>query len=673
MEKNLLNSKLLNNVISSSTEADEYLLNPENNRLTIYPIKDTDIWDAYLRQLAAFWTASELDFSKDHDDYKNKLSVNEQYFIKMILAFFSSADAIVNINLGERFLKDVKIREAIVCYDFQKMMENVHCVSADTKILIDTGYYEIEKMLDKKVKVWNGKEFSDTIVKYTGDSELYEITLSNHMVLKCTPEHKWFIRTGNQLHPERCTKNIVFSKDLKLNDVIYNYELPVLNIPDPDEFLNPYIHGFFCGDGTYSNNHPVVYLNGEKKQFLKYFDIDKHSVNDDKIQFDITNKINKQQFEVPINYSLNTKLRWLEGLSDSDGYVANKKTRPSIQITSVNLDFIKNVQMMLNTMGINPEIKIQSKKDSACMSDGKGGNKEYLIKNCYVIYIDTNDLIQLLNLGFSPKRLVIDANYKNTVFTSKKKLLKIKNIVKLEGIHKTYCFNEEKEHSGIFNGILTGQSEVYSLQIENIIKDSEEKEKLFKAVEHFDCIAEKANWATEWIESEKNYAHRLIAFAIMEGVFFSGSFCAIYWLKKRNIMPGLCASNELISRDEAVHCRLAVLLYSKLKNKVSETEIHDMFLGAVEIETKFICESLPCSLLGMNSDLMTQYIKYVADRLLVDLGYSKLWNVTNPFDFMESISLEGKKNFFEGRPTQYQKASVLNKTKDDAFNFTSNF
>ena len=342
MEKNLLNSKLLNNASNSSTETDEYLLNSENNRLTIYPIKDTDIWNAYLRQLAAFWTAGELDFSKDHDDYNNKLNTNEQYFIKMILAFFSSADTIVNINLGERFSKDIKIREAIVCYDFQKMIENIH-------------------------------------------------------------------------------------------------------------------------------------------------------------------------------------------------------------------------------------------------------------------------------------------------------------------------------------------GETYSLQIENIIKDPEEKERLFKAVEHFDCIAEKANWALEWIESDKNYAHRLIAFAIMEGVFFSGSFCAIYWLKKRNIMPGLCASNELIARDEGEHCCFAVLLYSKLKNKVSETEVHDMFLGAVKIETKFICESLPCSLLGMNSDLMTQYIKFVADRLLVDLGYSKLWNVTNPFDFMESISLEGKKNFFEGRPTQYQKASVLNKTKDDAFNFTTDF
>jgi ribonucleotide reductase beta subunit family protein with ferritin-like domain len=634
MDKKLLNSKLLNNASIVSTEEDEYLLNPENNRLTIYPIKDMDIWNAYLIQLGSFWTPGELDFSKDSDDYKNKLTTNEQYFIKMVLAFFSSADSIVNINLGERFTSDVKIREAVVCYDFQKMMENIHCVSADTKILTDTGYYEIEKLLNTKVKVWNGQQFSDTIVKYTGDSELYEVTLSNHSVLKCTPEHKWFIQTENFPHLEFYKKSIVFTKDLKLNDVIYSYDLPIVNTTDPDEFLNPYVHGFFCGDGTYSN------------------------------------KINKHKFEVPINYSLSTKLRWFEGYCDSDGYIVNKKGYPTIHITNINLDFIKNVQLMLNTMGINPWIKIanEERTRSILMSDGREEEKE-----CYVMYIDSSDLIKLLNLGFEPRRLVIDANYKNVIDVPNKKLLKIINITKLESIHKTYCFNEEKEHSGIFNGILTGQSETYSLQIENIIKDSEEKEQLFKAVEHFDCIAEKANWALGWIESDKSFAHRLIAFAIMEGVFFSGSFCAIYWLKKRNVMPGLCASNELIARDESSHTLFAVLLYSKLKNKISQTEVHDMFLGAVEIETKFICESLPCSMLGMNSDMMTQYIKYVADRLLLDLGYSKLFNVTNPFDFMESICLEGKKNFFEGRPTQYQKASVLNKTKDVAFNFSNNF
>ena len=331
----------LNNMLKGATGNNEYLLNPENNRLTVYPIKNNLIWEAYKKQQAAFWTAEEIDFSKDFNDF-NKLTFNEQHFIKMILAFFSSSDTIVNINLSERFLKDVKIREAIVAYQYQMMIENVH-------------------------------------------------------------------------------------------------------------------------------------------------------------------------------------------------------------------------------------------------------------------------------------------------------------------------------------------SEIYSLQIDTIVRDPIEKDNMFNAVREYPCVALKAAWALKWIESNESFAARLLAFAIVEGVFFSGAFCSIYWFKKRNLMPGLCASNELIARDEGMHCSFAVLLYGMLTSKLSESYVHDMFADAVNIETEFICMSLPCALIGMNSDLMTMYIKFVADRLLVDLGYNKLFNVTNPFDFMESISIEGKTNFFESRPTQYQNASVLNKSRDNTFDINDDF
>jgi len=337
-----LDNKLKNNIYNNNNNYNnEYLLNSEYNRLTIYPIQNKLIWDTYKKQQAAFWTAEEIDFSKDYDDFI-KLNENEQYFIKMILGFFSSSDTIVNINLSERFLNDIKIREAIVVYTWQMMIENIH-------------------------------------------------------------------------------------------------------------------------------------------------------------------------------------------------------------------------------------------------------------------------------------------------------------------------------------------SETYSLQIDNIIKDYDEKNKLFNAVKEFPCISEKINWCVKWIESDESFSKRIIAFSIVEGIFFSGSFCAIYWLKKRNIMPGLCMSNELIARDEGMHTQFAILLYSMINNKISESEIYEMFEDAINIEIKFICESLPCSLLGMNKDLMIQYIKYVADRLLIDLGYNKLYNTTNPFDFMENISIEGKTNFFEHRPTQYQNASILNKTRDSSFIFNENF
>ena len=320
----------------------ETLLDNENNRLTVYPIRYDKIWEMYKCQQAAFWTAEEIDFSNDHTHFE-KLSENEKHFIKMVLAFFAASDTIVNINLGERFIREVQIREAIITYTYQMMMESVH-------------------------------------------------------------------------------------------------------------------------------------------------------------------------------------------------------------------------------------------------------------------------------------------------------------------------------------------SEVYSLMIDNIVRDPEEKNKLLNAITEYPCISKKAQWAQKWIESEAPFAQRLIAFAIVEGIFFSGSFCSIFWLKKKNLMPGLCDSNELIARDEGMHTDFAVLLYSMIINKLDESVVHEMFEDAVNIEKEFICESLPCSLLGMNSNLMSEYIKFVADRLLVQLNYNKIWNVTCPFDFMESISMEGKTNFFESRPTQYQKASVLNTSKiDEHFSFSEDF
>jgi ribonucleoside-diphosphate reductase subunit M2 len=215
-------------------------------------------------------------------------------------------------------------------------------------------------------------------------------------------------------------------------------------------------------------------------------------------------------------------------------------------------------------------------------------------------------------------------------------------------------------------------SETYSLLIETYIKDKEEKHKLFNAIENFPCIKKKSDWAQKWIhDNRSSFATRLVAFACVEGIFFSGAFCSIYWLKKRGLMPGLTFSNELISRDEALHCEFAVLLYSKLVKKLDKNRIHEIIKEAVEIESEFICQALPCRLIGMNSELMTQYIKFVADRLCVQLGYKKIYNVNNPFDFMELISLESKTNFFEKRVDSY---SLANKEKDeDIFELKEDF
>jgi len=215
-------------------------------------------------------------------------------------------------------------------------------------------------------------------------------------------------------------------------------------------------------------------------------------------------------------------------------------------------------------------------------------------------------------------------------------------------------------------------SHTYSLLIETYIKNNEEKHKLFNAIEHFPCIKKKSVWAQKWIhDNRSSFATRLIAFACIEGIFFSGAFCSIYWLKKRGLMPGLTFSNELISRDEALHCEFAILLYSKLIKKLDKSRIHEIIKEAVEIETEFICNALPCRLIGMNSELMTQYIQFVADRLCVQLGYKKIYNVTNSFDFMELISLESKTNFFEKRNDSY---ALSNKTiTEDIFVLSEDF
>ena len=217
-------------------------------------------------------------------------------------------------------------------------------------------------------------------------------------------------------------------------------------------------------------------------------------------------------------------------------------------------------------------------------------------------------------------------------------------------------------------------SETYSLLIDKYIKDEQEKNKIFHAIETIDCVRKKAKWAIKWINDEQsNFATRLIAFVCVEGIFFSGSFCAIYWLKKRGLMPGLTFSNELISRDEGLHTDFAVLLYSMIDNKLSEKTIHEIFKEAVDIEKEFIIDSIPCAMIGMNNNLMSEYIEFIADRLLKQLKYNPLYNTKNPFDFMELISMKSKINFFEKRNPDYNIANVNLDNKNNKIEFNANF
>jgi len=234
-------------------------------------------------------------------------------------------------------------------------------------------------------------------------------------------------------------------------------------------------------------------------------------------------------------------------------------------------------------------------------------------------------------------------------------------------------YTEAKFFYGFQVAIENIHSETYSLLIDTYIKDNKEKAHLFNAIDTMDCVRKKADWALRWID-EGSFQERLIAFAAVEGIFFSGSFCSIFWLKKRGLMPGLAFSNELISRDEGLHCDFACLLYNKhVENKLPKQKIVDIIVDAVNIEKEFVLDALPVRLIGMNSDLMSQYIEFVADRLLLELNCEKQYNVTNPFDFMDMISIQGKTNFFEKRVAEYQKAGVAGGDNNQTFTVNEDF
>tara|TARA_Y100000389_G_scaffold5799_1_gene5548 strand:- start:4 stop:981 length:978 start_codon:yes stop_codon:yes gene_type:complete len=246
----------------------------------------------------------------------------------------------------------------------------------------------------------------------------------------------------------------------------------------------------------------------------------------------------------------------------------------------------------------------------------------------------------------------------------------------LENLGKRFMDEVQVAEIRAFYGLQIAMENIHSIMystlIEKYIQDRTEKNKLFNALTNFECIKKKGDWAIKWINDKRSFAHRLVAFACVEGIFFSGSFCAIYWLKKRGIMPGLTFSNELISRDEALHTEFAVLIYSKLENRLKKNKLHEIIKEAVEIECNFITEALPCRLIGMNQYLMKEYIEFVADRLSVQLGGDKIYNTKNPFEWMEIISIEGKTNFFEKRVGEYSLATKTENT-DNAFEFGENF
>jgi ribonucleotide reductase beta subunit family protein with ferritin-like domain len=651
----------------------EPILTESNDRFVVFPIQHPDLWAKYKQHMAVFWTPEEIDLSKDMAHWE-KLTDNERYFIKNILGFFAGSDGIVMENLATRFMKEVQWPEAKFFYSCQNLLEAVHCVAPETKILTRNGYYEISKLEGQLVDVWNGEEFSEVRVVQTSPmAKLIKVKLSNGMFLECTEQHKWFIRTGPEAHPETCKIEKIVASELKVGDVVGKYSMPTLDVSDPDEFLNPYTHGFFCGDGSYNNGYPSLTLYGEKQKLIPHLEVKTicPEVHMDRTRCSLFTKVNKDKFFVPVNYSKKTKLEWLAGIVDSDGCTnTSAKGLTAIQLSSIHLDFLQNIQLMLTTLGIVPNIRKNKEAEKRFMPDGKGGSKEYQCAEIWCMYISLAQVHKLVLLGFTPHRLTLVTKE----VKANAQLIRVEEIIDENRQSPTYCFTEPKKHAGVFNGILTGQSETYSLLIDTYIHDPVEKNQLFKATQTIPCVQKKADWALTWIDNkDASFATRLLAFAAVEGIFFSGAFCAIFWLKQRGIMPGLTLSNEFIARDEGIHTDFACLLYSKLVNRLSKQQAHKIIRDAVKIEKQFITKSLPCELIGMNAKMMTQYIEFVADRLLLQLGYPKAYSATNPFAFMEAISLENKDNFFEKRVSTYAKAAVGKDRAEMSFKMDADF
>ncbi len=584
----------------TQSEPVDSILHEVSNRFVMFPIRFESIWKMYKKALAVFWTAEEIDLSKDMADWE-RLNANEQAYLKNILAFFAASDGIVNENLSLRFMNDVKCPEAKAFYGFQIAMENIHCVAADTQILTRDGYQQIKKLAGRTVDVWNGATWAPVTPYCTSDrASLWNVYLSNGALVRCTEKHRWFVfgHSGPVL-----TQSLTEGMTLQP----FSYPSDDWDTPDPDIFTQPYRHGVMCMKTC-----------------------DPHTLNF------------RSPLFVPKNYSRSTKIEWLRGLLEGSGAWDDD----GVYIEHPCIEFLVDLQLLLTTLGVWADI-----------------DRTKLHVHIHTWYIKYMNESYSACIGIPSTTECGDTQPSQDI----RVIVVFPNV----DVDETYCFEESEQRRGIFNGVLAGNSETYSLLLDTYIKNSAEKYKLLNAINTIPCISKKAQWAMKWIEdTESDFATRLCAFACVEGIFFSGAFCSIFWLKERGVMPGLCLSNEFISRDESLHTEFAILLYSLLTNKCPDDKITAMIKEAVDIEDEFIVNSIPCHMLGMNATLMSQYIRFVADRLAKQLGCSAIFNVTNPFDFMDRIGLENKSNFFEHRNSEYSIANVGQANTAGNYTFT---
>lgn len=642
------------------TDTTEPLLVPDPTRFTMFPLKHHDLWKAYKQHMSAFWSEDEIDFPADKADWA-KLTDDEKTFIEHILAFFAGADGLVIENLIETFSVEVQAPEARAFYAFQAMIENVHCVSGDTRVLTQLGYLSIGELTDRSLYIWTGKRWSSVEFRFTGMDALHRVALKNGMYLDCTADHLWVIDGQPSSVPTRA---------LLPGMTVAPFSYPFVVKPsvtadngdlmghDGPRMTHPFVAGFYVGSNL-MNVNPTTRLRVPTDAKYIVLLTGASALPAANGVVNVLPRLGAcDGMTAPVNAPSLDKLMWLEGLCAAAGVVHSadpdnplSDLNYVVSFASVYVDLLRDIQLMLTTMRMHSWIEPVTSSMSRLVL-GRRDLKPFLMHQRVLPYRD--------HVCTRKQAMTADEQY---------------TIVGVETLHggtphPTFCFTEHDDHRGIFNGIMTNQSTVYSLLIDTFVEDPDRKTELFNAIQTIPCVSKKASWAMKWIDKSKPFAERLIAFVIIEGVFFSGSFCSIFWLKSRGVMTrALGLSNEFIARDEALHTNFGILMYSKLRHRLSRARILEIVREAVEIEQEFICDSLPCALIGMNSALMYQYIQYVADRILVQLGYAKEYNAANPFDFMANIGLTGKTNFFEKRATEYQSAAVTIEQTDKASAF----
>jgi ribonucleotide reductase beta subunit family protein with ferritin-like domain len=623
----------LDPIINPSSDSDRYVL---------LPMKYHDIWEMHIKMQEAFWVFNEIrSFHQDLIDWRSKLNDNERHFIKMVLAFFASADGIVNENLVTRFYEEIQAPEARDVYTIQMHIESIHCVHGDTRILTDRGHYRIADMEGKLVNVYNGQVFSSVqVIKTAEKARFATVRLSNGAQLHCTDRHRWFT---TQLKDGQPTLTVKYTCELTLGDKLWPMTLPIVpDVNQPPTLSYAPLLGYLFTRGAVRSNQRCIAMSDEDQGLA----LGMRKANTTG-RFVIPNEALSMLDLVPCNYALSTRLGFLRGLlSGRDVY----HTHDQLVMCFLSprrgaFRRANDIRLFLGTLGLSAYTQTR-------LSPQYGRTKVYVSLDALRVVERALDMSFGLDRITAFNQIMAGPNNMDQVSRNEISVRSLSYADHL-GESPSYCFTEPLRGAGTFNGVVTGQSETYSRLIDAYIEDPAEREHIFKSLEHVPIINKKAAWAKTWATNDDvTFGERIFGQGCTEAIFFAASFASIFWFRSRGLLPALSQANTKIAIDEFMHAQFASLIFRDhlVHQKCSPERCYEIVRDAVNLEFEFITEALPCSLIGMNDDLMRTYIESVADNYLEACGLDRIYHSTNPFPFVEAaLDLPSLANFFENK------------------------